>query len=57
VHATARVKLPLVQLRLTPGAGHPHDRQCPERVELTDDERGLEVLSSVVHLRRDRARL
>ena len=49
MHATARVKLPLVQLRLAPGARHPQDRQRPERVELGDDERGLEVLGSIVH--------
>jgi hypothetical protein len=43
------VKLPLAQVRLAPVAGHSHDRQCPERVELGDDERGLEVLGGIVH--------
>ena len=49
MHATARVELALVQLRLAPGARHAQDRQRPERVELRDDERGLEVLRGVVH--------
>ena len=43
------MKLPLVQLRLAPGARHTQDRQRPERVELGDDERGLEVLGGIVH--------
>ena len=38
VHPTARVKLPLAEVRLAPGAGHPEDRQRPERVELCNDE-------------------
>ena len=43
------MKLPFAQLRLAPGARHPHDRQCPERVELDDDERGLEVIGGSMH--------
>jgi hypothetical protein len=40
VHTTARVKLPLAQLRLAPG----------------NDERGLTVLGGIVHLSPDRPR-
>jgi hypothetical protein len=49
VHLTACVKLPLVQFRLAPRARHAQDRQRPERVELRDDERRLEVLGGIVH--------
>ena len=47
MHPTARVKLPLAQVRLAPGARHAQDRQCPERVELSDNERRLEVSTEV----------
>jgi hypothetical protein len=49
MHPTARMELALVQLRLAPRARHAQSRQCPERVELGDDERGLEVPGGVVH--------
>ena len=45
----ARMELALVQLRLAPRARHSQDRQRPKRVELAANERGLEVLSGVVH--------
>jgi hypothetical protein len=34
VHATARVKLSLAQVRLAPGPGHAQNRQRAKRVEL-----------------------
>jgi hypothetical protein len=55
VHATAREKLSLAQVRLAPGAGHAQDRQRPERIELSEDEGRLEVPSGVVHGLVDRA--
>jgi hypothetical protein len=49
MHAPAPVKLSLAQVRLAPGPGHAQNRQRPERVELGEDERGLEVLGGLVH--------
>jgi hypothetical protein len=49
VHATARVELALVQLRLAPGAGDAQDRQRSERIELCEDERRLEIAPGIVH--------
>ena len=42
MHPPARVQLPLVQVRLTPGAWHPQDRHRADRVQVGDDEGRLE---------------
>jgi hypothetical protein len=54
MHPPACVQLPLVQAGLASAAGHPQDRRRTERVQIGDEERGLEVARGIVHLLGDR---
>jgi hypothetical protein len=49
VHATARVKLAVAQIRGPARSRNPEDRQRPQRVELCEDEGRLEILRRIVH--------
>ena len=49
VHAAPSMELVVVQIRVATPSRNPEDRQRPERVEVGDDERRLEVLGGIVH--------
>jgi hypothetical protein len=49
VQPTACLKLSLAEVRLAPGARHTQDRQRPQRIEVRDDQRGLEDAARIVH--------
>jgi hypothetical protein len=51
MYATTRVKLPLRQVRLAPGAGHAQDGHRSHGIELSHNEGRLKVLRRVMHLR------
>jgi hypothetical protein len=52
VHAPSSIKLTLAQIGLVPRARYSRDGQGSQPVEMRDDEAGLEVARSVVHLER-----
>jgi hypothetical protein len=56
MHPPPSVQLALAKIRLATGAPHSQERNRPERIELSEDKRRLEVSPSVAHGFIDRAR-